>query len=326
MSLYPLKLSYVTKSMIWGGTRLLDPACGWNQKSDFDKIGEAWKLTCRPKEMSTILNGANHGMTLGDYISTYGVGVLGQNFRGMTFPLLIKLIDATDKLSVQVHPDDAYAARIENGCGKTEMWYILEAEPGAELIYGLKEGVTKEDFCRAVEESRYDDVLHHQPVHAGETYFIPSGMVHAIGKGILLAEIQQNCDLTYRVYDYDRRQADGSLRQLHVEKAMAVTRPFTEDEINALRYEAATEEEKNDPTVLAHCKYFKTSVYTVDGTLEQISTPATFRNLLCLDGSGVIKFGSFSYPCVKGDNYFIPAGTGNYCLEGHFTFIEAALE
>ena len=325
MALYPLRLSYITKSMIWGGRKLIDPAYGWNRKSDFTTVGEAWTLTCRPNEMSVILNGACHGMTLSEYIDLYGRSVIGDAFKGNTFPLLIKLIDATDKLSVQVHPDDAYAARMENGSGKTEMWYIVDAEPGAEIIYGLETGVTKERFNEAVLEREFDGVLHHQPVKAGETYFIPSGMIHAIGAGILIAEIQQNCDLTYRVYDYDRRQADGSKRQLHPMKAMEVTKPYTEADIRALRYEAATEAELADPTLLAHCKYFKTRHYKVDRHMDLTPGASSFLSLQCVGGDGFIRHGVFNYPFAKGDNYFIPAGTAPFCIEGDVDVIESSL-
>ena len=326
MSLYPMKLSYVTKSMIWGGRKLLDPKCGWNLHSEFEKIGEAWKLTCREKEMSFIENGEYLGLSLGSFIDREGKKVIGSDFNGETFPLLIKLIDACDKLSVQVHPDDDYAARVEKGCGKTEMWVILEADPGAELIYGLNPGLSSRDFEKAVRESRYNDVLCRKEVHKGDVFFIPSGMVHAIGKGILIAEIQQNCDLTYRVYEYDRRQPDGSLRQLHVEKALAVTRPFTPEEIEAIRYEAADENETKDESVLAHCRYFKTCRYDVKGQYEGNASEGSFKNVLCLEGSGEIICKGISYPCVKGDDYYLPAGMGDFRIQGDLTVLEASIK
>ena len=326
MSLYPVKLSYITKSMIWGGTKLLDPACGWNLRSEYEKIGEAWKLTCREKEMSFIENGEYKGVSLGSFIDREGQKVIGAGFKESTFPLLIKLIDACDKLSVQVHPDDDYAARVENGCGKTEMWVILEADPGAELIYGLNPGLSASDFEKAVREGRYDDVLCRKEVHKGDDFFIPSGMVHAIGKGILIAEIQQNCDLTYRVYDYDRRQPDGTLRQLHVEKALAVTRPFTQAEIDAIRFESVTKDERGDETVLAHCRYFKTRRYAVDKIRDASVSKDSFQNLLCLEGSGEIVCGGVSYPIAKGDDYYLPAGMGDYQIKGNLTILEAAIK
>ena len=227
---YPLKISYITKSAIWGGTKL---KTDWGKVSDLDCVAESWELSVREKEMATILNGEYSEMTLGEYIKVCGNDSVSDVYDGGRFPLLIKYIDACDKLSVQVHPDDVYAGEVENDSGKTEMWYIVDAAEGAEIIYGIKESVSESDFEKAVRQGNIDSVLEHHPVKAGETYFIPSGMLHAIGAGIVIAEIQQNSDLTYRVYDYERRQKDGSLRELHVDKSIDVTRKFTEEEINA---------------------------------------------------------------------------------------------
>ena len=317
--LYPLKLSYVTKSPLWGGTRLLD-RWGIEAPANQSTIGEAWMLTVREKDMSVIQNGALAGMTMREYIDTYGNGVVGSSFAGGDFPLLIKLIDACDKLSVQVHPDDDYAARVENDRGKTEMWIIVEADDDAEIIYGLKDGLSAEQFCTAVREGRLSETMHHCPVKAGEVYFIPSGMLHAIGKGILIAEIQQNCDLTYRVYDYERRGADGSLRELHVDKALDVTVPFTEEQVNAIRYEAA---EGTDDTVLAHCRYFKTRQLSAPGTL--MVTPDSFVYLLCIDGEGEIVTGDVTTTLCRGEGAYLPAGLGEVALRGEMTVLAASI-
>ena len=318
--LYPLKLSYVTKSPLWGGKRLLQ---GWSiAAAGQHTIGEAWMLTVREKDMSVIQNGALAGMTMKDYIASYGNGVVGTSYDGGAFPLLIKLIDATDRLSVQVHPDDDYAARVENDRGKTEMWYIVEADEGAEIIYGLKDGMSAEQFRTAVREGRLSETMHHCPVKAGETYFIPSGMLHAIGAGILIAEIQQNCDLTYRVYDYDRRQPDGSLRELHVEKALDVTVPFSDAQVDAIRYEAGAPE--SDAT-LAHCRYFKTVKHDVNGEATLTVGKASFAFLLCLDGEGTIRYNGKSYPICRGEGYYLPADLGEVALTGNMTLLSAQM-
>ena len=234
MKLYPYLLSSVLKSPIWGGTHLIRE---WGKQTEKDTVGESWELTVRADAASCICNGCYAGKTVQELIDVDPTVVMGaSSYIGGVFPLLVKLIDAGDRLSVQVHPDDAYAARVENDRGKTEMWYIVDAEEGAEIICGLREGVSHADFEKAIADRTLDAVLHHQPVHAGETYFIPAGLPHAIGGGILIAEIQQNCDLTYRVYDYDRRQKDGTLRELHVEKALDVIRGFEKEEIEALQY------------------------------------------------------------------------------------------
>lgn len=322
--LYPLKLSYVTKSPLWGGTRLID---GWGISAPAGNatIGEAWMLTVREKDMSIIQNGPLAGMSMKEYISAYGANVVGTAYDGGDFPLLIKLIDACDKLSVQVHPDDTYAATVENDRGKTEMWYIVEAEEGAEIIYGLKDGMSAEEFRTAVRAGRLSDTMQHCPVHAGETYFIPSGMLHAIGSGILIAEIQQNCDLTYRVYDYDRRQSDGSLRELHVEKALDVTVPFTHSQIDAIRYEAGTPE--NDETeLLANCRYFKTRKLHLNESPRTLTVKeSSFVYLLCLDGDARILCDETTYLLHRGEGYYLPAALGTLVLNGNATILAASI-
>ena len=316
--LYPLKLSYITKSPLWGGRRLLD---GWGMKAEADTVGEAWMLSVRAKEMSVIQNGGEAGKTMQAYIDEHGPAVIGTAYAGGDFPLLVKLIDACDKLSVQVHPNDDYAARVENDRGKTEMWYIVEADEGAEIIYGLKDRMTAEEFCAAVREGKLADTMHHCPVHAGETYFIPSGMLHAIGAGILIAEIQQNCDLTYRVYDYERRGADGSLRELHVDKALDVTVPFTEEEVNAIRYEAGAASEQT----LAHCRYFKTDKLTVNEPTTITVDDSSFAFLLCLEGEGTVTAGGMTCPVARADGYYLPAGLGDVTLDGNVTVLVARM-
>ena len=316
--LYPLKLSYITKSPLWGGRRLLD---GWGIRAEADTVGEAWMLSVRDKEMSVIQNGACAGMTMREYIAQYGNAVVGSAYDGGDFPLLIKLIDACDKLSVQVHPDDDYAARVENDRGKTEMWYIVEADEGAEIIYGLRDGIGAEDFRAMVREGKLADTMRHCPVHAGETYFIPSGMLHAIGAGILIAEIQQNCDLTYRVYDYERRGADGSLRELHVDKALDVTAPFTDTAVDAIRYEAGLA----DADTLAHCRYFKTRKLSVTAPIEIEVGDASFAFLLCLDGKGSLTSNGECYGVSRADGYYLPAALGSVTLDGEMTVLLASM-
>ena len=321
-SRYPMKLSYITKSPLWGGRRLLDD---WGLQASENTVGEAWMLTVRDKEKSVILNGALTGQTLEDYLRTTGERAIGTAHRpGEKFPLLVKLIDANDKLSVQVHPDDDYAARVEHDRGKTEMWYIVEADPDAQIIYGLKDGIGAEDFRLAVRAGRLTETMRSCPVRAGETYFIPSGMLHAIGAGILIAEIQQNCDLTYRVYDYDRRQSDGSLRQLHIDKALDVTVPFTSEKIDAIRYERG----RDDVETLAHCRYFRTRKWdlTAASPRSLTVTPASFVFLLCIGGKGQISYGDKEYPIERADGYFLPADLGEVSLTGDMSVLLASID
>ena len=310
---YPLKLRGVTKSPIWGGTRLLRH---WNKTADSETVGESWELTVRTHEQSIIQNGEYKDRTLTEVIAENTDAVMGKTtYEGGEFPLLIKLLDAGDRLSVQVHPDDEYAARVENDRGKTEMWYIVEADEDAEIICGLAEGVSAEDYARAVENGSPEAALKHQRVRAGETYFIPSGLPHAIGKGILIAEIQQNCDLTYRVYDYDRRDKNGNLRELHVKKALDVIRPFTNEEIEAIRYSRG----KADG-VLADCVYFRVEKLDVDGT-QVLDSDVYMRHLLCLDGEINLIGNGFGMEVCKGDSVLLPAALDSIELRGLGTLL-----
>ena len=307
--LYPLKLHYITKTALWGGVKLKKE---YGKNSEYDKVSESWELSVREGDTCLIENGPAAGMLLSDYFADYGNALVGKAYDGSRFPLLIKFIDARDCLSVQVHPDDAYAFENEKDPGKTEMWYVVEAEEGAELIYGLRDGVTKADFVSAVDAGAYDSVMGRVPVKAGDVFFIPSGMLHAIGAGLLIAEIQQNSDLTYRVYDFDRKGADGKLRPLHVDKAKAVTRPFSEQEILAVRYARGLPEDEN---VLADCPYFRvTRCGEKNQTLNV--TEESFLHLLCVDGEGVLLREKEKYPICKGEGYFLPAGMGEVTVMG----------
>ena len=316
--LYPLFLSGVTKSPIWGGTRLPRE---WNKISpSADTVGESWELTVRQKEMSTVQNGALAGVSIGDLLRDCPLELMGKTVvTNGQFPLLVKLIDATDRLSVQVHPDDAYAARVENDRGKTEMWYILDADEDAEIICGLAEGYDNAAFACALQKGELMSALKTQKVRAGETYFIPAGLPHAIGKGILIAEIQQNCDLTYRVYDYDRRGADGSLRELHIDKACDVIRSFDEDEIDAIRYSRGLPESRE--AVLADCEYFRAEKLDLKKTAHTLAQNGYLRHLLCLDGEGVIECDGSAYPFRRGDSVLLPAELASVTLTGDATVL-----
>lgn len=314
--MYPLKLKYHAKTALWGGDTLKRQ---WGKSCDFDKLAETWELTVRPEASNIIENGSLAGTSLNAYIINHPLSVTDGDM-GKFFPLLIKFIDARDDLSVQVHPDDAYAHDVENDQGKTEMWYIVDADEGAEIIYGLCDGASSEDFKAAFEEGRIFDAMRSVKVKAGESYFIPSGMIHAIGRGCLIAEIQQNSDLTYRVYDYDRVGADGKLRELHTKKALDVIRPFTEAEIDAIRYSRAASLDVGE--CLASCPYFEVHQVKPCGAPVALSVDnRSFHHLLCVGGNGEIVYGGKRYPVTRGDSYFLPAGMGEYSLGGDVTIL-----
>lgn len=315
--LYPLKLSYVAKTALWGGRKLKD---SYGKYYDGEKLAETWELSCRtPAECSMIENGDKAGMLLLDYFADYGKKLIGKDYTADRFPLLIKWIDAADSLSVQVHPDDAYAEANENDPGKTEMWYIAEAEEGAKLIYGLKDGVGKEEFREAVLKNDYRSVMREVSVQKGETYFIPSGMLHAIGAGIVIAEIQQNSDLTYRVYDFDRKGADGKPRELHVAKALDVVRSFTEQEIDAVRFSRGEGEEW-----LANCPYFRVKRTNAENGEINV-TDESFVHLLCTEGEGCLIYKKERYFFKKGESYLLPASLGVCKTEGDAEILLSSL-
>lgn len=322
MKKYPLRLQEIAKDAPWGGSKLI---AEWGKRGIGNRLAEAWELSVREKEMTVILNGEAEGLTLRNYLELCGGDCVFPGYRLTDrFPLLIKLIDAEDRLSLQVHPDDAYASRVERDSGKTELWYIVEAEEGASIIYGLKENLLPHDLQQAAERQNFSDVTRTRTVRAGEAYWIPSGMVHAIGKGILIAEIQQNSDLTYRIDDYGRRQPDGSLRELHLEKAREVIRSFTDAEIEAMRFSKG----KGDASLLANSEYFtvcKQDVRESDGNVVCERNADSFTSLLCISGEGTLTHADCSYPIRRGDSYFLPAGMGTYCLSGTVSLLCTSL-
>jgi len=308
MKLYPMKLTPAVKEILWGGDRLKKD---FNKKADFDKLAESWELTVRPDGMNVIENGEYAGMTLGEFIDKATYAVIGDGYEGDRFPVLIKFIDARDSLSIQVHPSDDYALKNENEFGKTEVWYIVDCDEDSELVFGLNEGYSKEAFDKACENNTVESLLGHVKVKKGDVFFIPSGMVHAIGAGNLICEIQQNSNVTYRVYDYGRLGADGKPREIHVEKAKDVIVNYTEEEINAIRYSKA---DVITPDIIAACDKFKANHHAFT-ELALEAGKDSFMSLTFIEGSGVIAFDGCEYAFTKGDTYYIPAGMGKFMLK-----------
>ena len=218
MNKYPLLLKPTIKDYLWGGTKL---KTDFGFKTEKDIAAEAWVLSLHKDGMNIVLNGEYSGKPLNEVLETWGKSALGKNAERFSyFPILIKLIDAKQKLSVQVHPDDKYALSVEGEYGKTEMWYVVDCDEGAELIYGFKEDISKEEFESRIKDNTLTEVCNFVPVNKGDVFFIEAGTLHAIGEGILIAEVQQNSNTTYRVSDYGRLGADGKPRPLHIEKAV----------------------------------------------------------------------------------------------------------
>ena len=316
--MYPIKLKPAFKDYLWGGTRLRDD---FGKDCDFDKIAESWELSCHKDGNSVVADGEFAGLTLAQYIEKEGKSVLGTNCEKFeNFPILIKLIDAKDNLSVQVHPNNEYAQRVEGEYGKTEMWYVVDCDEGASLLYGFKHNITKEEFRERIENNTLLEVTNSVPVKKGDVFFIEAGTLHAIGKGILIAEIQQNSNTTYRIYDYGRVGKDGKPRELHVEKAKEVTN-LVPPKYPTTAQGAPTAIEGGKETLLRSCEYFNVNKLELDGTTKLTAGEGSFNSLLVLDGAFEIAAGSEKASAKKGDSLFITAGTGEYTVTGKGTII-----
>lgn len=318
---YPIKLKPVYKDYIWGG-RYFEK---FDRELPDGILAESWELSCHKNGVSVIANGELAGKTLPELVKSDSKNVLGSKFSADSaeVPLLIKLIDANDRLSVQVHPDDNYAAVYEGGLGKNEMWYIMDVKPGAKLVAGLKEGVTKELFAKAIQENRIEECLLEVEVLPGDVINIPAGLVHAIGAGIVIAEIQQTSDTTYRVFDYNRVDSNGVGRPLHLDKALDVIN-FEAGHRN-VKCEGVTVSlnENCSKTVFLANKYFACERYSSTGSFTGNCDGSKFHIFICLEGDGKIKTKNAVVNFKAGETVFLPAAMGEYTAEGHFKALKA---
>ncbi len=299
--MYPLKMVPVFKDNIWGGKRLRDE---YGKNTPYDITGESWEVASHKNGESKVANGEYAGKTIKELTFILKEKLLGDAVYvadDMKFPLLVKFIDARDNLSVQVHPNDEYASQNENGeLGKTEMWYVMDATPGAGLLYGFKEPITKQQFVKSIEENSLLEYTKFIPCKRGDSFFIPAGTLHAIGEGLLIAEIQQNSDTTYRIYDYDRRDFKGNPRELHVDKAVDVTNLNPAADYNF------------DGNIIADCSYFKVEKHTVDGKYSRSVSKDRFEIVVVCDGNVNINGVEFA----KGETALIPAYIGEVFMKG----------
>jgi mannose-6-phosphate isomerase len=310
----PLKLIAPCKDYLWGGTKLKTE---YHQQSSEPKLAESWMLSCHKDGLSVIAEGEYAGLTLKEYIDRAGRAVLGSDCNQFEqFPILVKLIDAQNRLSVQVHPDNAYALKKEGEYGKTEMWYVVENEPGASLYYGFKKTITKDEFKDRIANNTLLEVLNEVKVHPGDVFFIGSGTLHAIGAGIVIAEIQQNSNTTYRIYDYARVGKDGQQRELHIEKALDVTK--LEKPQRSAKPQGVTEHlDGYSRTLLASCDYFTVYRMELEEGADWIADSTSFHSILCLSGEAdLLRGGAKLLSLHKGDSVFVPAGCGNYTVKG----------
>lgn len=321
--LYPLMFKAVYKDYIWGGR-------------EFEKLGkklpdgivaESWEVSCHPDGLSVISNGEYKGLTLSRLVELKGKEIVGTELPEKDlkkFPLLVKLIDANDKLSVQVHPEDAYAFIHENGeYGKNEMWYIISAKAGAKLVYDVVDGVTKEAFKNAVNEEKIESCLNFIDVFPGDVVNIPAGLVHAIGEGIVIAEIQQNSNTTYRVFDYDRVDKHGNKRPLHIGKALEVIDFDTSKRKGKSKGLVEKLGNNKEKTYLIANKYFSVEKYVINGIIDENTEGERFYIFLLLEGEAEIIYDTGRIKVSKGESVLIPAALGKYSLKGNFEALKS---
>lgn len=311
-----VKLQPAFKDALWGGNKLREL---YGKSCDYDVISESWELSAHPDGQSFIASGRHKGMKFDKYLDTVGREVLGWKCDPLqSFPLLVKFIDAKGDLSVQVHPDDDYALEQENQYGKNELWYVVDAEPGAGLYVGFNRDVTREEVARRVKDNTIMEVLNFFPTKPGDVFFIPAGTVHAIGAGNLICEIQQSSNCTYRLYDYDRRDKFGNLRTLHLEKAL--------DVLNFGKYQPWESSEREDlpaGQLLCRCKYFETILHEIRGTEKIPLQSDRFSSVICIRGCGTLTVGETVMPIAAGESVFVPAGNENMCVTGSLNVIQS---
>ncbi len=302
--LYPLKFVTLYKDKIWGGDKIKSVL--HKDYGDLPNCGETWEISAVEGNVSEVANGYLAGNDLSELAEVYMGDLLGEKVYerfGTEFPLLIKFIDANDDLSIQVHPGDEMSKKRHNAFGKTEMWYVLQADKGAKLNSGFNRQVDQETYLKFLEEKNLTEILNFEEVAPGDVFFIPAGRVHAIGKGILLAEIQQTSDVTYRIYDYDRRDDKGQTRELHTELALDAIDFSIQDE-----YKTRYEEKMNDSAPVVDCEYFTTNVLNFSKAMEiDYNALDSFVIYICVEGSYYIEWEKGTEEVAQGETVLIPA-------------------
>ncbi|NHF61363.1 mannose-6-phosphate isomerase [Flavobacteriaceae bacterium TP-CH-4] len=311
MNLYPLKFKPILKERLWGGTKLREVL---DKPIESDTTGESWELSAVKGDVSIVANGPLSGRTLQDLIDEDAEALLGTSVVerfGNDFPILIKFIDARQDLSIQLHPDDALAKERHDSFGKTEMWYIMDADPGANLIVGFNRDVTKREYTQSLAENKLLDLMNYEEVEEGDTFFINTGKIHAIGAGVLLAEIQQTSDITYRVFDFNRKDKNGNLRELHTDLAL-----------DAIDYEKKDDfkipygSQKDMVNNMVECPYFNTKYLDLTHDFKQdVSNRDSFTIYLCVSGEVTIENEYGSAPVHKGETVLVAACTDAITLK-----------
>ncbi len=301
---YPIKFKPILKEKIWGGKKLSKIL---HKKSDKNNIGESWEISDVGEDISVVSNGVLQGKTLQELIATYKSELVGEKVYqqfGDKFPLLIKYIDAKEPLSIQLHPNDELAKQRHNSFGKTEMWYVMQADDKANLIVGFKKEVSKREYIKHLKNKTLTDILNFETVGKGDVYFIPTGRVHAIGAGVILAEIQQTSDITYRIYDWDRQDELGNYRDLHTENALDAIDFNTKNS-----YKTDYIKESNKILNIIDCQYFTTNILSIDKKIKiDNSNKDSFIIYMCVEGEGVkLKSDKFEENLSYGETILVPA-------------------
>lgn len=323
--LYPLKFKTIYKDKIWGGHKIKSHL--HKDFGDLPNCGETWEISGVKSDVSIVANGALEGESLAVLLEQYGADLVGDKVYkhfGNIFPLLVKFIDASEDLSIQVHPDDELAKKRHNSFGKTEMWYIIEADPGSTLIAGFNRELDEKTYLEYFNSGRLTEILNKEDANAGDVFFLPAGRVHTIGKGLLLAEIQQTSDITYRIYDFDRVDDKGNKRELHVEEALAAI-----DYKHYPEYKTKYQPKKNETVKLVTCPYFTTNVLDfTENTTKDYSNLDSFVIHVCLAGAYTIKYNGESYPVKIGDSILLPKTIDKIELEttSGFKILESFIE
>ena len=323
--LYPLKFKTIYKDKIWGGQKIKTYL-----HKDFGSLpncGETWEISGVKSDVSVAANGELEGKSLADLLEKYQGELVGKEVYkhlGNTFPLLIKFIDANDDLSIQVHPNDELAKKRHNSFGKTEMWYVIEADPGSSLIAGFNKELNEQEYLEKFNSGHLTDILNREDVKAGDVFFLPAGRVHTIGKGLLIAEIQQTSDITYRIYDFDRVDDKGNKRELHTEEALAAI-----DFKHYPEYKTKYYPEKNKTVKLVSCPYFTTNILDfTKSTSKDYTGLDSFVIYVCVEGEFIVKYNNEDYPVKMGDCILLPQSVDKIKLETieGFKILESYIE
>jgi len=324
-ALYPLKFKSIYKDKIWGGQKIKSYL--HKDFGDLPNCGESWEISGVKTDVSIVDGGALNGESLADLLEQYGADLVGEKVYkhfGNIFPLLVKFIDANDDLSIQVHPNDELAKKRHNSFGKTEMWYIIEADPGSTLIAGFNRDLDEKTYLEYFNSGRLMEILNKEDAKAGDVFFLPAGRVHTIGKGLLLAEIQQTSDITYRIYDFDRVDDKGNKRELHTQEALAAI-----DYKHYPEYKTNYQPEKNETVELVKCPYFTTDVLDfTESTSKDYSNLDSFVIHVCLAGAYTVNYNGESYPVKMGESILLPKTIDKIELEttSGFKILESYIE